>query len=292
MDAKSDPLSDAEFNAVPNAESDVDPDAESDAVPDVESDAIPYDDDQYDFALTFTSTGLRLAVGINDRTVNIYDTQSKELLTTKTIEDPGVKALAYSPNNQELAISCFNGVVLFLDPEDDKPGYTVTLGTAPLHRISYSPWEDWLVFGNLDHRAHLCRRRQSQLGLDDTEGSWCYVYVVDRFLSFIMDIAWNHVVRNEFVTGCMDRSVRVWRILEDDDGGNGSVSADVVWGTNIGMLVAAGMMLDSVVGLDAGNRRLLKQRGAVGDTLDFERDEADVESDGVVEVAGEVGLKE
>lgn len=120
------------------------------------------------------------------------------------------------------------------------------------------------------------------------ETLWCVVSVVEGFLDWVWDIAWNPTARNEFVTGCQDRSVRVWRILEDDDGGNGVVSVELVWGSNIGMLGAAGMKLDGVVGLDAGGRRLLKQRGAVGDILDVERDEADVGSDGVLEVVGEV----
>ena len=124
------------------------------------------------------------------------------------------------------------------------------------------------------------------------EPSWCVVSVVEGFLGWIRAIDWNPVVQNEFVTGCQDRSVRVWRILDGDNGGNGSVSVELVWGSNICMLSAAGIKLDGVVGLDAGNRRLLIQRGAVGDFLAFERDQKDVGSDGVLKVAGEVGLKE
>ncbi|KAF8934437.1 hypothetical protein BGZ47_010367, partial [Haplosporangium gracile] len=63
---------DAEFDAASDAESvaapDAMPDAESkDDEPDVESE----DDKPSPIALTFTSTGLQLAVGFNDGTVNI-----------------------------------------------------------------------------------------------------------------------------------------------------------------------------------------------------------------------------
>ncbi|KAK3820668.1 MAG: hypothetical protein JOS17DRAFT_777715 [Linnemannia elongata] len=107
------------------------------------------------------------------------------------------------------------------------------------------------------------------------EASWCVVYAVEGSLSWVRDLAWNPVVRNEFVTGCQGRSVRVWRILEGDDDGDDSVTVELVWGSNIGMLGAAGMRLDGVVDLDADSRRLLKQRGAVGDVLGFDMDEAD-----------------
>ncbi|KAF9280010.1 hypothetical protein BGZ88_012427 [Linnemannia elongata] len=269
----------------PDAESEDDePDAESEEdEPDAESE----EDEPSPMALTFTSTGLRLAVGFDDGTVNIYDTQSKELLTTTTTENKGVGALAYSPSDQELAIGCFDGVAVFWDPELEEPGNTLNFGTAAVHCIAYSPWKDWLTFGGEDIGVQLCQRRQLQSEPSDMEASWCVVYVVEGFLGYVRDIAWNPIVRNEFVTGCKDRSVRVWRILETHDGGDGSVSVELVWGSNTGVLGATGMRLDGVVGLDAGSRRLLKQRGAVGDFLASEKDDADVGSDGVLEVAGE-----
>ncbi|KAF8932302.1 hypothetical protein BGZ47_011456, partial [Haplosporangium gracile] len=192
---------------------------------------------------------------------------SKELLTTTTIEDHGVGKLACSPHNQELAIGCTEGVVVFWDPQSDELGHTLNFGTTGVRCTTYSPWEDWLAFGDEDSRVYLCRRRQSQSESSDMKALWYVVHVVEGFLGWVMDIAWNPVVRNEFVTGSIDRSVRVWRILEGDDSGNGSVSVELVWGSSVGMLGAAGMRLDGVVGLDVGNGRLLKQRGAVGDTL-------------------------
>ncbi|KAG0057427.1 hypothetical protein BGZ89_001855 [Linnemannia elongata] len=279
-DAASDAGPDAESDAVPDAEPEEDePDAESekpepdaeieDDDPDAESD----DELVSPTALTFMSTGLRLAFGLNDGTLYIYDTQSKELSATTSmvdlasIEGLGVFALAYSPNDQELAIGCTEGVVVFWDPQSDKPCHTLKVGTAAVRCFAYSPWDDWFAVGGEDMNVHLCRRRQSQSESSDMEPSWCVVSVVEGFLDWIRAIDWNPVVQNEFVTGCQDRSVRVWRILEGEDGGDGSVSVELVWGSNIGMLGAVGMRLDGVVGLDAGNRRLLKQRGAVGDFL-------------------------
>ncbi|KAF9276034.1 hypothetical protein BGZ88_001987 [Linnemannia elongata] len=279
-DATSDAGPDAGSDAVPDAEPEEDePDAESekpetdaeieDDDPDAESD----DELVSPTALTFMSTGLRLAFGLNDGTLYIYDTQSKELSATTSmvdlasIEGLGVFALAYSPNDQELAIGCTEGIVVFWDPQSDKPAHTLKVGTAAVRCFAYSPWNDWFAVGGEDMNVHLCRRRQSQSESSDMEPSWCVVSVVGGFLDWIRAIDWNPVVQNEFVTGCQDRSVRVWRILEGDDGGDGSVSVELVWGSNIGMLGAVGMRLDGVVGLDAGNRRLLKQRGAVGDFL-------------------------
>ncbi|KAK5799474.1 WD40-repeat-containing domain protein [Linnemannia elongata] len=301
-DAKFDAVFDIEFDALPDAEFDAASDAALDAEyeddkPDSESENeepnAEYDDEEpFPLALTFSSTGFQLAVGIDNGTVNIYDTQSKKILTTTVIEHQGVSELAYSPSNLELAIGGTDGAVVFWDPKSDELGHTLNFGTAAVRSITYSPWNDWLAFGDEEMRVYLCGRRQSQSESSDMEALWCVVSVVEGFLGWTWDIAWNPVIRNEFVTGCHDRSVRVWRILEGDDGGNGSVSVELVWGSNIGMLGAVGMRLDGVVGLDAGNRRLLKQRGAVGDILAFGSDKGDVGSDGALDVAGEVRLKD
>lgn len=93
----------------------------------------------------------------------------------------------------------------------------------------------------------------------------CFVFVVEGFLDLVNDIVWNPVVPLESVTGSRDSFVRVWRILEGNN--NDEVSVDLVWGSNIGTLVASGMRLDGVTGLDAVSRKLLTQRGAVDDSL-------------------------
>ncbi|OAQ35766.1 WD40 repeat-like protein, partial [Linnemannia elongata AG-77] len=142
---------------------------------------------EFNAASAFTSTGLRLAVGFIDGTVNIYDTQSKELLTTTTIEDQRVRALAYSPNNLELAIGCQGGVVVFWDRQSDEPGHVLHFGTDAVCCITYSPWKDWLAFGGDDMRVHLCRRCQSESS--DMEALWCVVFVVEGVLDWVWDIA-------------------------------------------------------------------------------------------------------
>ncbi|KAF9128322.1 hypothetical protein BG015_004357, partial [Linnemannia schmuckeri] len=171
-------------------------------------------------------------------------------------------------------------------PQSGEPGYNLDFGSAAVRCISYSPWNDWMAFGDEDSRVHLCSRQSSGM-----ETLWSIVFVLEGFLDWIRDIAWNPVVQHEFVTGCQDRSVRVWRILESKDDGDDSVSVDLVWASNIGMLGASGMRLDGVVGLDINNRRLLKQRGAVGDSLIFEGDGVDPGFDGTWEGAEEVGLE-
>ncbi|KAG0289095.1 Target of rapamycin complex subunit lst8, partial [Linnemannia gamsii] len=234
--------------------------------------------------VTFSPTGLQIAVGDMNGTVNVYDTQLRKPLATTTLKgvqgpaqfsllelDTQVRALAYSPNGQELAIGVVGGL-FFWDLQSEKPGHRVGVDLPGVCSIAYSPCEGWIACGCLES-VQLCRRQSSSME------PWCHVFAVEGFLGAVAHIAWNPVVPLEFVTGCSDRSVRIWRISESNDGG-GAVSVDLIWGTNIGVLGAFGMVLGGVVGLNATSRKLLIQRGAIDDSLTYQEYEVDADSSG------------
>ena len=76
----------------------------------------------------------------------------------------------------------------------------------------------------------------------------------------------------EFVTGSDDGFVRVWRISNTEAG---DVSVHTHWGSHIGRLCAADLTFKGTVGLNPINRKLLVQRGAIGDSLLLEGDETE-----------------
>lgn len=63
----------------------------------------------------------------------------------------------------------------------------------------------------------------------DKVNSWFCAAVVPEFSETITCLAWNPVVPLEFVTGCRDGSVRVWRVSSDE----GDVSVNLIWGTDV-----------------------------------------------------------
>ncbi|KAF9144372.1 hypothetical protein BG015_000133 [Linnemannia schmuckeri] len=204
-------------------------------------------------SVTFSPTGLKLAASDVYGTVNVYDAQTRTLFKTTTVGEEMATALAYSPNGQELAIGDGKGTIFFWDLQSEMPHFTLEVDTHGVSCIAYSPCATWIAFGvYVGTTVHLCRRQSS-----DTD-AWSHVSVVEGSLDPIKSIAWNPVVPLEFVTGSRDRSVRVWRISEGSDGSE--VSADFVWGSNVGMLCASGMRIDGIVGLDAVNRKLLLHR--------------------------------
>ncbi|KAG0288350.1 hypothetical protein BGZ96_007854 [Linnemannia gamsii] len=225
------------------------------------------------FALAFSPTGFELAVGDAEGRVCVYDTQTKKKLKWTVFEEDKVSALAYSPNGQELAIGVDSYLSLWDQNQETPVRYLEYSCIGRVYCIAYSPCERWIAFAPTEEATvRLCRRE-----LSDME-AWSDVAIVEGSRNTISAIAWNPVVPLMFVTGSADRSVRVWRISESL-GDSGAVSVDMVWGSNIGVLSAFGMVLEGIIGLDAVSRKLLIQCGAVDDTLISEADETDPGSD-------------
>ncbi|KAI7830637.1 hypothetical protein BC939DRAFT_438611 [Gamsiella multidivaricata] len=97
----------------------------------------------------------------------------------------------------------------------------------------------------------------------DVKSGQCLVVVKD-FHGRISSIAWNTTLDGTyFATGCSDKSVRVWQLLEEEDGYRVSLH----WGSNHGGLVVSGITIQEAQGLSRVNAKLLLQRGAVGDPV-------------------------
>ncbi|KAF9905209.1 hypothetical protein EC991_001912 [Linnemannia zychae] len=89
---------------------------------------------------------------------------------------------------------------------------------------------------------------------------------MDVFPENLFSVAWNPAVTLEFVTGCGDGSLRVWRIGSHDYNDGGDVSVQMLWGNDVGLLCASNLTLKGAVGLSPLNQKLLLQRGAIGDS--------------------------
>ncbi|KAG0252427.1 hypothetical protein BGZ95_006644, partial [Linnemannia exigua] len=80
-------------------------------------------------------------------------------------------------------------------------------------------------------------------------------------------VAWNPVVALEFVTGCWDGSVRVWRIVSHNVTDRRDVSVQMLCGNDVALLSAMGLTIKGAIGLSSMNRKLLLQRGAYDDPM-------------------------
>ncbi|KAG0308919.1 hypothetical protein BGZ97_013218 [Linnemannia gamsii] len=226
--------------------------------------------------VAFSPSGHQLAVGFSTGTLSLFDPVSKALVVaSKKILQAGQRTnchlvLKYSPSGCQLAMGTVAGSIYLWDvsksvaenvPEREEPGVLTQLleGPQEVSALAYSPCGTWIAAGSIDETVRLWHRQSAE------ENSWSCVSVVCGFFGHIRDIAWNPVVPMEFVTACKDGSVRVWGVSSRVDGEDVSEGVEVrfLWGSDLGILCAADMRLDGVVGLEPMNLTLLVQRGAV-----------------------------
>ncbi|KAG0318081.1 hypothetical protein BGZ97_004368 [Linnemannia gamsii] len=74
----------------------------------------------------------------------------------------------------------------------------------------------------------------------------------------------------ELATACEDGSIRVWRLSSDDNDGN--VVAKLIWGTNLRLLCAEGLIFKDVIDVSPIHQKLLVQCGALGEVLAQEKE--------------------
>ncbi|KAF9899492.1 cytosolic iron-sulfur protein assembly [Linnemannia zychae] len=186
-----------------------------------------------------------------------------------------INAINVSPDGQRFAIA--GGIrwktVQLQDVRSDKPSINLRGHEIDVRCAAFSPCGHWIVSGGRDMTIRIWYSPTGQTGND-----WSCVAVVAGCSDTVKCVAWNPVVPMEFVTGSKDRTVRVWRILSNGEGGSeggrngggGGVSVQMVWGSYSGRLISSGVTLKGVTGLNPIYQKLLVQRGAIDDTLSSE----------------------
>ncbi|KAG0299872.1 hypothetical protein BGZ97_003498 [Linnemannia gamsii] len=214
--------------------------------------------------VTVSPDGRHIALLSTCHTIDLLDRPSGELLSSTTLEADNIQALVFSPASQQLAIGTNHGSVKLWNLDSDKPGVDLKGHVGGVDSIAYSPCGQWIASGSGDMSVKLWRRQQQA---NEAE-NWLCFSTIRGFIGSIHDIAWNPVVEMEFVTTCMDGSIRVWRVSSSD----GGVVVKLHWGSRLGILCAADMILKSVIDLGPVNKKLLTQRGAISPLVNEQDD--------------------
>ncbi|KAG0263827.1 hypothetical protein BGZ95_003711 [Linnemannia exigua] len=187
---------------------------------------------------------------------------------------PEILSLNCSPDGQEVAIGADDGSVYLWDFQSDKPGIELEGHSESVYSVAYSPCGKWILSGSEDKTVRLWRFRMDEVN------SWSCVTAVAGCSNAISSLAWNPVVSSEFVTGCKNGSVQVWRIVNHDDADRGDVSVRMLWSNDVGILCASGLTFKGAIDLSQINQKLLVQRGAIDNSLPSEGHEANGEKAG------------
>ncbi|KAG0063985.1 hypothetical protein BGZ90_002426 [Linnemannia elongata] len=209
--------------------------------------------------LTFSPTGHQLAISNHSGTIWLFDPQSKRLITSKKLNDVWITAVSFSPDGQQLAVGTFESLIYLLGLQSDEPTTELRGHTEGVECIAYSPCGEWIASGSADKTVRVWRRRRAP---GDTE-NWSCASTVHGFFGLIIIISWSPTVPMEFVTSSLDESVRVWRVSSDGE----DVVVKLLWGTNLAVLQASGLVLKGTIGFGSMEQKLLVQCGAIDDSL-------------------------
>ncbi|KAG0310567.1 hypothetical protein BGZ97_012478, partial [Linnemannia gamsii] len=219
------------------------------------------------YQLVFSPSGHQIATLCTRNTIRLYDRQSWMLRGTLRKATATINVLSFSPEEYELAIGTTNGTIYLWNIFSEKPYIRLDGGTDWIVCVSYSPCGQWLAAGSADRTIRLWHLRSTK-----GESRSCSA-VVQRLLGRVGSIAWSPKNPLEFVTGCTDRSIRVWRVIQDKE----IVRIELVWGSDIGQLFVAGAEFGFAIGLSKVNKTFLEQRKTTTGLL---LRKADVMSDG------------
>ncbi|KAG0048825.1 U3 small nucleolar RNA-associated protein 13, partial [Linnemannia elongata] len=199
--------------------------------------------------LEFSATGHQLAVGTQSGTIWLINPQSKGLITPKST-DRAIEVVSFSPDGQQLTTTSEDGLIYLWGVQSEKRAIELRGHTEEVTCIAYSPCGDWIASGSKDKTVRLWRKQPP----GDTE-SWSCVSTVHGFFHTVLSIAWSPTVPMEFVTGSWDESVRIWRVSSDDK----DAVVKLLWGTNLAVLHADGLLLKGTTGLGLTEHKLLVQ---------------------------------
>ncbi|KAG0055387.1 hypothetical protein BGZ83_008779 [Gryganskiella cystojenkinii] len=206
-------------------------------------------------SVTYSPNGKQIASGGTDGTVRLLDAHTGRLGHILTGHTGGVQSVTYSPSGRQIASGSTDGTVRLWDAETRTPVHILKDHTDEVWSVAYSPDGQMVASGSADKTVRLWNVASGQ-SLTSVRG----------FGGIIYSIAWRGALEDkQFVTACEDKSVCVWRVVEDEN----RIWVNLIWSTSNDRLVLSNALIQGVRGLSQRNRRLLQQSGADGNPKAF-----------------------
>ena len=200
----------------------------------------------------FSPNGRQLVTSGLDRTILVWATEAAECTI---VWDYGSGALAYSLCGTFLAMTDWATLHIW-DFSAEEFVHQSDLHESAIGSIDWSPCGEWIATAGMDCSVRLWKKQ-----MNGSKPSWSCKAQVREFEGEVCSVSWNQAARLEFVTGCRDRSVCVWKVVEDDVGAK--VQVNMVWGSFLSRLNCTGARITEVAGLEIMEKTLLLQRHAV-----------------------------
>ncbi|KAF9922314.1 hypothetical protein FBU30_007601 [Linnemannia zychae] len=210
-------------------------------------------------SLQFSSNGQQLVISGNNALIFVLEINTgiiKEI-PAKECTDDVIAAVGFSPRSLRITASNISKCNFSIWNQLDSTFQNTLKCKVPIYKFAWSYCEQWIATGS-GTSVSLWNMPPDRLK------EWTCATIIRDFHREIRSIDWK---RNslEFVTGCEDGSVRVWRLVETLN----IWTVQLVWSAGNEVFVASRVSFSGAVDLSTTNRRLLEQRSESKDVSFF-----------------------
>ncbi|KAK3807633.1 MAG: hypothetical protein J3Q66DRAFT_374382 [Benniella sp.] len=201
--------------------------------------------------IVYSPQGHQIASASWDSTMKLWST--KTWSCQRTFTRCGILGLGaeYSPQGHQVTFATFGKEVRLYDVDTEDCHQTLRGHLDRVRSIGFSPKGSLIATGSEDKTVRLW----------DAASGQCRAVISD-FNNNVRKVVWSPSSEvSHFVTICDAGSVRMWRVLEDED----FYRIHLCWSSRSSGLAAMDASIQDVRGLSLVNQQLLEQHGAIGE---------------------------
>ncbi|KAG9061125.1 hypothetical protein KI688_007754 [Linnemannia hyalina] len=202
---------------------------------------------------------IHLASGSDDNYIKLWHARDGRFDRDLRGHGNAVESVSFTCDGKILASGSRDGTARIWDVTSGQTTHELTGATghkSAVTAIAFSPNNLRVATGSWDKTVKIW----------DVQTGACLV-TVEEFVGEVNSIAWKPLFPTDngsmyFVTGCADKSVRMWKLVEHSDG---SCKVQLYWRSAFDGFMVKLANVQGVVGLSNNNERLLDQRGTIGE---------------------------
>ncbi|KAF9435370.1 hypothetical protein BGZ76_006434 [Entomortierella beljakovae] len=208
--------------------------------------------DMHIHSIAYSPKGDLIVSGSGDTTLRLWDVETGKCIRRMEGHANYVTSVAYSPKGDKIASGSWDKTVKLWDVKTGECVKTLQSHVNNITNIAYSPRGDQIASGCYDGLVHVTDIKSGQL-----------VVTMTGFNGRIKSIAWEGISGEYLVTGCVDKSIRRWQIINEQD----ESKAVLCWSSSHEVLTMTGASFRNVQGLSRVDLMLISQRGALASPI-------------------------
>ncbi|KAF9960578.1 hypothetical protein BGZ65_012090 [Modicella reniformis] len=202
-------------------------------------------------SVVYSPQGDRVASASHDKTVRLWDVRTGACLYILSGHNDIVLSVQYSPKGDQVVSASNDGTVRLWDVGTGDCQHTLIGHSDAILETAYSPQGDQVASVSSDRSVRLW----------DVASGQCRAVIQDiRSPIKTLDLGSTSNAKY-LVIGCEDGSVQTWQVIDGED----QCHVRLCWRTTEGELIVRDASIQDVQGLNQLNKRLLTERGAVGE---------------------------